>query len=118
MLKEVYKITEYPSTETRYNIATILNMQPRSIQIWFQNTRQSSKELDLPISDTSTSNKKDTKGVIEDNQIDNTNTFLIGKVYNGQYQSYNVSTKKLIEIYLSLRSKDKKKYLFLYETTP
>ncbi|KAF9792483.1 hypothetical protein BJ322DRAFT_49631 [Thelephora terrestris] len=41
VLNEVYARTAFPSTEERQDLAGKLNMTPRSVQIWFQNKRQS-----------------------------------------------------------------------------
>ncbi|KAI5152439.1 hypothetical protein ENBRE01_2831, partial [Enteropsectra breve] len=37
VLNAILQRTAYPSSETRENIAIVLNMNPRSVQIWFQN---------------------------------------------------------------------------------
>lgn len=44
VLYRVYNVTPYPSSETRNDLGILLNMHPRSVQIWFQNTRQNSKD--------------------------------------------------------------------------
>lgn len=44
VLCQVYNITPYPSSLTRNDLGILLNMHPRSVQIWFQNSRQSFKE--------------------------------------------------------------------------
>jgi hypothetical protein len=41
VLAKVFGITIYPSCRTRKDLAILLNMPPRSVQIWFQNSRQS-----------------------------------------------------------------------------
>ena len=40
VLKNVLSKTSFPSTELREHLAKMLNMKPRTIQIWFQNQRQ------------------------------------------------------------------------------
>lgn len=40
VLKQVYEITNFPSTETRNELALLLGIPQRSIQVWFQNRRQ------------------------------------------------------------------------------
>ncbi|ADM12223.1 Homeodomain-containing transcription factor [Encephalitozoon intestinalis ATCC 50506] len=45
VLKQVFEITPYPPHDTRQNLAILLNMSPRTIQIWFQNSRSVSKDL-------------------------------------------------------------------------
>lgn len=44
LLERVFQITKYPSTNTRTDLAILLEISPRSVQIWFQNTRQIKKE--------------------------------------------------------------------------
>ena len=39
ILKEVYKLTKFPSKQTREDLALLLNHTNRGIQIWFQNQR-------------------------------------------------------------------------------
>lgn len=43
VLKRVLDQTLFPSTELRNSLATMLNIRPRTIQIWFQNQRQKAK---------------------------------------------------------------------------
>jgi hypothetical protein len=43
VLAMVFEITIYPSCGTRKDLAVLLNMPLRSVQIWFQNSRQSLK---------------------------------------------------------------------------
>ena len=40
MLTEILKITQYPNSSTRETLGILLNLNPRTIQIWFQNARQ------------------------------------------------------------------------------
>lgn len=44
VLNEVYARTAFPSTEERNALAKQLGMSPRSVQIWFQNKRQSMRQ--------------------------------------------------------------------------
>lgn len=44
VLKELFKITQFPSTQTRNDLSLLINIPQRSIQVWFQNTRQASKK--------------------------------------------------------------------------
>ncbi|KRH95157.1 Transcription factor [Pseudoloma neurophilia] len=46
VLKSVYEITNFPSTETRNELALLLGISQRSVQVWFQNKRQISKKKD------------------------------------------------------------------------
>ncbi|ELA41761.1 uncharacterized protein VICG_01265 [Vittaforma corneae ATCC 50505] len=41
VLVDVFAITKFPSSDTREDLALILNHTSRSIQIWFQNNRHS-----------------------------------------------------------------------------
>ncbi|KAG0441058.1 Homeobox protein HD-3 [Dictyocoela muelleri] len=40
ILKKYFRINMFPSTEVREELARILDIKPRSVQIWFQNQRQ------------------------------------------------------------------------------
>ena len=44
VLREIFKITEFPSTTTRRDLALLLSIPQRSIQVWFQNTRQAKRK--------------------------------------------------------------------------
>ncbi|KAJ7217796.1 hypothetical protein GGX14DRAFT_598023, partial [Mycena pura] len=44
VLNETYARTAFPSTEERLALAKMLDMSPRSVQIWFQNKRQSMRQ--------------------------------------------------------------------------
>lgn len=46
VLKSVYQITSFPSTETRKELALLLGISQRSVQVWFQNKRQISRKKD------------------------------------------------------------------------
>lgn len=41
VLWSVFNITSYPTSRTRESLAILLNISIRSVQIWFQNARQS-----------------------------------------------------------------------------
>ncbi|ELQ75905.1 putative Homeodomain-like, Homeodomain-related, Homeobox protein [Trachipleistophora hominis] len=43
ILKNYFQKNMFPSTEAREELAKILGMRPRTIQIWFQNQRQKTK---------------------------------------------------------------------------
>lgn len=68
VLVDVFAITKFPSSDTREDLALILDHTSRSIQIWFQNNRHSisaeeSKEIRLKFgidSDEETNSKKKT----------------------------------------------------------
>ena len=40
VLKEVFKLTMYPSAQTKTDISILLDLSVRTIQIWFQNERR------------------------------------------------------------------------------
>lgn len=40
VLNDVLQITPYPNAQTRDSLGILLNLNPRSVQIWFQNARQ------------------------------------------------------------------------------
>lgn len=40
VLKEVFKLTMYPSAQTKNDISILLDLSVRTIQIWFQNERR------------------------------------------------------------------------------
>lgn len=44
VLSCVFEMTSYPSCRTRQDLAVLLNMSPRSIQIWLQNARAAARE--------------------------------------------------------------------------
>ncbi|KAK6089421.1 hypothetical protein P3W45_001558 [Vairimorpha bombi] len=44
VLNYVFEITRFPSTSTIIDLALLINIHPKSIQKWFQNTRQTIKK--------------------------------------------------------------------------
>ncbi|KAJ2014031.1 hypothetical protein GGI06_003665, partial [Coemansia sp. S85] len=46
VLNKVFSTTSFPSTELRTRLARDLGMTPRTVQIWFQNKRQASRQRD------------------------------------------------------------------------
>ncbi|KAK2464278.1 hypothetical protein APHAL10511_003735 [Amanita phalloides] len=53
VLNETYARTAFPSTEERLALAKALDMSPRSVQIWFQNKRQSMRQTNRQSSSVS-----------------------------------------------------------------
>jgi len=45
VLEHVYEITCFPSSITRKDLAILLSMPEKSVQVWFQNSRQANKRL-------------------------------------------------------------------------
>ncbi|WUR03796.1 homeobox domain-containing protein 14 [Vairimorpha necatrix] len=43
VLKEVFKLNKYPSTQTKIDLGILLDLSIRTIQIWFQNERRNKK---------------------------------------------------------------------------
>lgn len=46
VLKDVFKLTKFPSKQTRDDLALLLNHTNRGIQIWFQNQRNNREDKD------------------------------------------------------------------------
>ncbi|KAL6121092.1 hypothetical protein NUSPORA_02047 [Nucleospora cyclopteri] len=44
VLRELYTITQFPSTMTRNDLSLLIGILQRSIQVWFQNMRQTYKK--------------------------------------------------------------------------
>jgi hypothetical protein len=44
VLHRVFEISKFPSTKTILDLALLINIHPKSIQKWFQNTRQTLKK--------------------------------------------------------------------------
>lgn len=59
VLSELFKMTEFPSTTTRKDLSLLLGIPQRSIQVWFQNSRQAKRKL---------------KGMFPEEYSENTNT--------------------------------------------
>lgn len=53
VLNNVFEISKFPSTSTIIDIALLINVHPKSIQKWFQNTRQMTKKRDLSVDEYS-----------------------------------------------------------------
>lgn len=45
VLECIYEITCFPSSNTRKDLAILLSMPEKSVQVWFQNSRQANKRL-------------------------------------------------------------------------
>lgn len=50
VLEKIFKITNFPSSKTRKSLSALLCMPDKSIQVWFQNTRQANKRSNLACS--------------------------------------------------------------------
>lgn len=52
VLKEVFILTKYPSSQTKSDLSILLDLSSRTIQIWFQNERRN-KKSENPTGNTS-----------------------------------------------------------------
>lgn len=43
VLKEIFRLTMFPSPQTKIDLSILLNLGRRTINVWFQNERQSEK---------------------------------------------------------------------------
>lgn len=43
VLREVFKLTMYPSPQTKIDLGILLNLSEKAIKVWFQNERQNEK---------------------------------------------------------------------------
>ncbi|EOB13264.1 Homeobox protein HD-8 [Nosema bombycis CQ1] len=43
VLREVFKLTMYPSPQTKIDLSILLNLSEKAIKVWFQNERQNEK---------------------------------------------------------------------------
>lgn len=50
VLECIYELTCFPSSSTRKDLAILLSMPEKSVQVWFQNSRQANKRLKNQIS--------------------------------------------------------------------
>lgn len=50
VLTEVFKLTGYPSTQTKVDLSLLLNLPISAIQIWFQNERRSRRRRQKKLS--------------------------------------------------------------------
>ncbi|CAB4394558.1 unnamed protein product [Rhizophagus irregularis] len=67
VLNQVFQHTFFPSTELRIQLGKQLGMSPRTVQIWFQNKRQSWRSKSRA---TTNSSMKDEDGQIDDGNLD------------------------------------------------
>ena len=70
VLKKVLEQTSFPSTELRENLAKVLGMKPRTVQIWFQNQRQKSRQGRSPSEDLTSFGSPDTGDSSDGTDID------------------------------------------------
>jgi hypothetical protein len=74
VLKKVLEQTSFPSTELRENLATVLGMKPRTVQIWFQNQRQKSRQGRSSSEDLSSVGSPDCENSSDGTDIEDTMT--------------------------------------------
>ncbi|KAF9010491.1 hypothetical protein BDQ17DRAFT_1346313 [Cyathus striatus] len=70
VLNETYARTAFPSTEERAALAKQLDMTPRSVQIWFQNKRQSMRQTNRQSSTAGASHQSFAVSVQGDGGLD------------------------------------------------
>ncbi|ELQ75703.1 Homeodomain-like protein [Trachipleistophora hominis] len=104
VLQEVYKLTDFPSTNTREELALLLGLPHRSIQVWFQNKRQKNRQTSSISEKDSLINKENVHKVEQNTEYGSIATL----------DTYEISTCKLIEIIEFCQEEEKKKsYMFL-----
>ncbi|CAI2168053.1 13740_t:CDS:2 [Funneliformis geosporum] len=67
VLNQVFQHTFFPSTELRIQLGKQLGMSPRTVQIWFQNKRQSWRSKSRATNNSLLNNNKDGDGQLDDN---------------------------------------------------
>ncbi|CAG8503475.1 10424_t:CDS:2 [Funneliformis caledonium] len=67
VLNQVFQHTFFPSTELRIQLGKQLGMSPRTVQIWFQNKRQSWRSKSRATNNSLLNNNKDDDGQLDDN---------------------------------------------------
>lgn len=95
VLTKVFELTNYPSCKTRNDLAVLLNMSPRSIQIWLQNSRAASRD--------SASARRDDTG--EHGADGPTHMPSRVRIINNQ----DISTRYLISLVLECSARDAEK---------
>ncbi|KAM0673386.1 hypothetical protein GVAV_003075 [Gurleya vavrai] len=99
VLKKVYDITNFPSTETRNEIALLLSIPQRSVQVWFQNRRQICRKKD-----------KERPGSSSEKGLINEYCKFVEENNNekeGEDEVFDVQTYLLVEIIESCMKKNK-----------
>ncbi|KAJ3733554.1 hypothetical protein DFJ43DRAFT_1067685 [Lentinula guzmanii] len=74
VLNETYARTAFPSTEERQALAKLLDMSARSVQIWFQNKRQSMRQTQTRQSSSSGASLHQSFGVSGSGEYDGHST--------------------------------------------
>ncbi|EOB13947.1 Homeobox protein HD-4 [Nosema bombycis CQ1] len=69
ILLKVSEITSYPCSLTRKNLGILLNLNSRSVQIWFQNRRQTFRENESKRSNDNVNNFKNKEQTIPLNKL-------------------------------------------------
>lgn len=103
VLQELYKYTDFPSTTTREELALLLGLPYRSIQVWFQNKRQKHRKNSL-LDESYEAGGKDKGNGME-------HGYLVDTVV--PFDTYDIPTFKLIEIIEFCQEKEQReKFLF------
>ncbi|KAK6090508.1 hypothetical protein P3W45_000605 [Vairimorpha bombi] len=71
VLKEIFKLTMFPSSQTKIDLSILLNLSRKTINVWFQNERQSEK---VSLTNTETLTKRSEKVEI--------NALILYRIYN------------------------------------
>ncbi|KAJ3724830.1 hypothetical protein FB446DRAFT_840622 [Lentinula raphanica] len=74
VLNETYARTAFPSTEERQALAKLLDMSARSVQIWFQNKRQSMRQTQTRQSSSSGASLHQSYGVTSSGEYEGHST--------------------------------------------
>lgn len=104
VLQEVYELTDFPSTNTREELALLLGLPHRSIQVWFQNKRQKNRKMPCIIDKVTLDNKENDHRSEQSVEIDSV----------AMLDSYEIPTFKLIEIIEFCQEEEKQKNFMFF----
>lgn len=88
VLIDIFAITKFPSSETREELALILNHTARSIQIWFQNNRHTistadSDEVKMKFGIDSSEDSNSKKKTVD--------AYLLGKILENHFSEKTIA---------------------------
>lgn len=104
VLQEVYELTDFPSTNTREELALLLGLPHRSIQVWFQNKRQKNRKMPCIIDKETLGNKENNHR--SEQSVDINSVAML--------DSYEIPTFKLIEIIEFCQEEEKQKNFMFF----